>query len=107
MDDHVLGKKAPEGGFTKNEGEKYSHWMDKELKGMEKMSRTEHSADERAFRDDRAGMQGKENPRCEIMERERGDARAPARAVQRPFEAEDFDMNQFDRGDERSPKEEY
>ena len=95
--DHINGAKAPEGGHSTNEGSKYSHWMDKEVKAMEKAG--EHSADERVFRENRAGMQGKENPRPVVEERERGDASAKARPVSRPFEAEEFDVNQWDRED--------
>jgi hypothetical protein len=108
-DPHVLGTKAPEGGHTANEGGKYEHWMEKELKSMEKMG--EHSSDERAFRSGRAGMEGKKSPKFEIEERERGDASAKARPAAERFEEKEFDVNQFDRGDERRPsrgrKEEY
>lgn len=103
-DPHVLGTKPPEGGFKGEQDPKYSHWMDKELKGMEKMDRTEHSADMRAHKDDRQGMQGTKNPYFEIEERERGDASAKARAAAKPHEADEFDVNMFDRGDDRVPE---
>ena len=101
-DKDVLGETAPSGGHSTNEGGKYDHWMDKEIREMARSERTEASADERAFREGRAGMEGGKPPGHDVFERERGDSGA-GRNVDTKFEAEEFDVNQWDRGDERRP----
>jgi hypothetical protein len=95
--DALMGSKAPERGHTTNEGGKYEHWGDREAEKMRGMG--ENSADCNAFRDGKAGMKGKENPDFKVHERERGDSTAKGRDAAMPFEAEPFDVNQWDRKD--------
>lgn len=105
-DEHeaMFGGKAPEGGHSSPLGEKYEHWTGKTFTpGGEPAG--QESADMRAFAEDCAGMQGKRNPRIEVVERERGDQSAKERPAETPWQGEDFDINQYDRGDKRVPRE--